>query len=485
MGPRIYPLAPATWGEGVELPVDNVVQAPLFNDFAGMAGMAHEEVLLQPNPLSGSWRVRLLGASIDDQESAQGRVIGEIDPYYRERFTDMRRVDASLLMPKTSATVAWDEAAGQFAVRVLLPPPLLAVPRNDAPDDTLTLPSGEMLVVDTSMGEYTREEITARSPGQWLVALHHIGSLVAITLGPKLLGAIRGDEATQLISYMQATHTDSQVPQLYARAVLLQGMAALDVAEPSEDNPAYPVQQLKVPDVRLAKPWSLIEFPDDTWGVSVERDHVADPGDYLHPKHTARYVSLAGIERPDSVAPTTEEFERVQVAKPQPQPVSQPVPEPQHPEPVERTDSAPEDAAPEDSAPEDTAPEDAAPEDVVPEEAVQEPAPESPSQTEAVPEPEPDDEPEIGFTPETELVPEPEFVPQVDFSQEFSVESLLASASVPKLAPEPELEPDHEPENQDDEEFFIDLDDPNLSEVEKVRLRRKQREREGGGRHRR
>lgn len=472
MGPRIYPLAPATWGEGVELPVDNVIQAPLFNDFAGMAGKAREEVLLQPNPLSGSWRVRLLGTSIDDQESAQGRVIGEIDPYYRERFTDMRRVDASLLMPKTTATVAWDQAAGQFAVRVLLPPPLLAVPRNDAPDDTLTLPAGEMLVVDTSMGEYTSEEIAARSPGQWLVALHHIGSLVAITLGPKLLGAIRGDEAQQLISFMQAARTDSQSPQLYARAVLLQGMAALDVAAPSDDNPAYPVQQLKVPDTRLAKPWSLIEFPDDTWGVSVERDHVADPSDYLRPKHTARYVSLAGVERPESVAPSTERFARVQVPQPQPQPAPEPVPTPE---------PAPE------------------PQQPVPAPEPQQPVPEP----ELVEQPEAMPEPEVEFTPETELVPEPEsalvpeadLTPTVDFSQEFSLDSLLASASVPAVAPEFDEEPGFEPEPEpapedlegfeENEDLNIDWDDPNLSEVEKVRLRRKQRARDGGGRHRR
>lgn len=302
-GPRLYPLAPSIWGEAVELPVDNVVQAPLFAEFAGRRGTSFVPVHLQPNPLTGTWRVRRL-----NQDGSQGPTLGEVARERREAFSDVRRVEASLLMPATLAQVRMEPETGQFNVTVLLPAPELAVPRNDTPDAAAVLPPGDMVVVDTAKGEYTADELAARSPGQWFVALHPIGGSVAATLGDKVLGGFDPDEAAALAEFIAGAKEP-----VYARAVLLDGMAALDIAGPEEGVQRVPA--LQVPDTRPMTPWAIVNFPDGTWAVTVERDFATDPADTVKPRHTARYVSLAGGERPANLEAPTEMFGAVVVEK--------------------------------------------------------------------------------------------------------------------------------------------------------------------------
>lgn len=300
MGPRLYPLAPSVWGQGEEIPVEHVVQAALFTDFADLRGSAFIDVLLQPNPLTGSWRVRRLSTG-----EGQGPVLGEIASQHRDRFADVMRVDASLLMPVTVAEVKLEESTGRFELSVVLPPPELAVPRNDAPANALVLPPGDMMVVDTAKGEFTAEELAARSPGQWFVALHRIGEHVAATLGDKVLGGFDSRDNETLGGFLAAAAETDEADNgaVYARVVLLDGLAALNVAGPDEGIGQVP--GLKVPDGHQrpqphhqqeqgsAAPWSLIEFPDGTWGVTVEHDYAADPGDTPHPGEAARHVTLA------------------------------------------------------------------------------------------------------------------------------------------------------------------------------------------------
>ena len=95
-------------------------------------------------------------------------------------------------------------------------------------------------------------------------------------------------------------------PEVYARAVLLDGMAGLDVGQPEEGIVLVPA--LSVPDERPRQPWSLVDFPDGSWAVTVEHDYVVDDEDVLRPLHTARYVSLAGGPRPEELAAPTEMF---------------------------------------------------------------------------------------------------------------------------------------------------------------------------------
>lgn len=314
MSSRHYPLAPSVWGNAVELPVQSLVQGALFAEFGGLRGVAFVDVALEPNPLSGTWRVRRLGGS------TAGPIIGEIAAERRAQYPDIRRVDASLLRPVTTAAVELDRASGRFRASVLLPPPPLAVPRNDTPASAIVLPPGDMMVVDTAAGEYTASELRALSPGQWFVALHRVGSTVAATLGERVLGGFSLDDATELTTFLHETHPTPEhtpdarpdtAPGVYALAVLLDGMAALNVAGPWEG--AREVPRLKVPFTRPLSPWQTIDFPDGTWGVTVERDYVMDPGTEPKPKHTARYVSLEGVARPESVAAPTEVFQRVDI----------------------------------------------------------------------------------------------------------------------------------------------------------------------------
>lgn len=296
MSARLYTLAPSVWGAALQLPVRDVVQAALFSEFAAHPGTAFIPVHLQAEPLGGGWKVR----------HTNGAAVGSLPASDRERFGDLRRVEASLLMPATLAEVYLSPATGRFEVNVLLPPPELIVPRNDAPASAVVLQPGDMVFVDTSKGEFTPEELTMRSPGQWLVALHVIGDAVAATLGDKVLGGVEWEgDPEDLVGGGS---------EVYARAVLLDGMAALDVAP---EQPAARVPALKIPDARPVTPWELIDFPDGTWAVTVLRDYAVDETDTLRPAHTSRYVSLSGEDRPDDVAAPTEMFHTVDLPEPE------------------------------------------------------------------------------------------------------------------------------------------------------------------------
>lgn len=293
MPARLYPLAPSVWGAALQLPVSDVVQAALFTEFAAHPGTAFIPVHLQADPLTGGWKVR----------RTTGAAIGSLPAVERNRFEDLRRVEASLLMPATLAEVYLSEKTGRFEVNVLLPPPELVVPRNDAPTSAVVLPPGDMVFIDTSKGEFSAEELAMRSPGQWLVALHVIGGAVAATLGEKVLGGVEWEGDLPALN-----------GEVYARAVLLDGMAALDVAGPEEGVAQLPA--LKIPDQRPVTPWELVDFPDGTWAITVQRDFAIDPQDTVRPTHTSRYVSLAGEERPDDVAAPTEMFHTVDLPEP-------------------------------------------------------------------------------------------------------------------------------------------------------------------------
>ncbi|MCP1387413.1 hypothetical protein M5J20_04320 [Corynebacterium sp. TA-R-1] len=306
MSTRLYPLAPSVWGAAEEITATGVVQALLFAEFGGHVGAAYVDVLLEPHPLTATWRVRRVGPN-----SAQGPVLGEVPAAKRARFEDTSRIDASLLRPQTTAAIALDPATGKFAVQVLLPPPVLAVPRNDVPADAVVLPPGDMVVVDTARGEYNAELLGARSPGQWFVALHRIGDSVAATLGDKVLGGFDAADAEELGYILEDTAAEAGERPVYARAFLLDGMAGISVAGPEEGLQRVPT--LKVPDQRSLSPWRVEEYADGTWGVLVDRGHVMDETEAPKPRHTARYVSLAGGERPEDLAAPTEMFGRVDI----------------------------------------------------------------------------------------------------------------------------------------------------------------------------
>lgn len=318
---RLYPLAPSVWGVGEEIQLEHIVQAPLFGEFPSLGGTAYFDVLLHPNPLTGAWRVRRLLPG-----SEQGRVLGDVPESQRERFESMRRVEASLMMPVTTCELRLDPDTGLFAASIILPAPQLAVPRNDPPAQALVLPPGDMLVVDTAVGEFSAEELEGRSPGTWFVRLHEIGGTVVAMLGDKVLGGFDDRDAATLLDYLDkvravrgagstaregAGEAAGEGTALFARAVLLNAMVALNAGSPREGLQRVPA--LKVPDSAPTAAWAFTEFPDGSWAVTVERPFATDPADAPRPRHTARYVSLTGRERPADVAAPTEMFSRVDI----------------------------------------------------------------------------------------------------------------------------------------------------------------------------
>ena len=304
---RLYSLAPSVWGAGEEIELASVIQAPLFEEFGGTRNSAFVPVLLHPNPLNGTWRVRRVGS-----DRTQGRVLGEVAAEHRQRYPEMQRIEASLLMPTTMAEIRFDNTIGLFRASIVLPPHQLAVPRNDPPEGSLVLPPGDMLVVDTAKGEFSADELVALSPGTWFVALHPLAGTVAATLNGKALGGFAPEDAAALRGFIKEAGTP-----LYARAVLIDGMAALNAGAPSEGLQTIPA--LKVPDTTPTTPWTMVDFPDGAWAITVERPFSTDPKDMVKPRHTARYVSLNGEDRPDDVAAPTQNFAKVEAPKNKPE----------------------------------------------------------------------------------------------------------------------------------------------------------------------
>lgn len=293
--PTRYPLAPAAWGTGEELPVEQLMQAALFSDFGSTKGTTFIDVTLEPNPLSGGWRVRHNGAAL-----------GHIPAWQRQRYSDMERINGSILVPATVASVHFHKETGQFDLRVILPPPQLAVPRNNAPDGAIVLPPGDMVVIDTSRGEFWADKLQALSPSQWLVGFQVMDNAdIVVTLDQRVLGVIGEDEAASVAAILDA----APATQVFARAYLLNGMAGLDIApaKEAEDPALLNVPALKVADSRPRRPWSCVDFPDGSWAVTVERSHATDPADTIYPSPGARLVSLGGsaaqADRPVQPAP--------------------------------------------------------------------------------------------------------------------------------------------------------------------------------------
>ena len=300
MAAKQYSLAPSTWGAGVEVPVDHVSQAALFSDFAGRKGTTYVDVVLEANPLNRSWRVRRRSGG-----ELPGPVLGEVAPEWRAHFDEVERVHSSFLQPATVAAVSLNTVTGRFEVHVVLPEPQLAVPRNNAPEEAAVLLPGDMLVIDTSVGEFSADELAARSPGQWFVGLLPIDGTALATLDGRVLGAIAGPDGEAVLEWLAGFPNGG----LWARAVVLDGMAALDAGAPDEGTESIPA--LSAAPQRRPEPWQLIEFPGGGWAVTVERDFATDPADAVMPKHTARYVSLGGGARPEDIAAPTEMFGRV------------------------------------------------------------------------------------------------------------------------------------------------------------------------------
>lgn len=256
-----YVLSPSAWGAAEELPVDNLVQAFLFSDFAAATGTSYIAVSLQPDPLSGAWRVRY-----------RGGVLGEVGAAERGLFPDVQAVHAAGLLPETLAGVRLDRTTGLFEATVFLPPAPLAVPRNDAPHASRVLPAGDMVPVDSSSGDYSAAEIAEASPGQWIVGLRVLDGVVVVTLGPRVLGHVPEEDSRVIGPALGGSSGGT----FSARAYFLEGMVGLDL----DTGASSPSAAAALPGLgarRAPHPGAVVtEFPDGTWAVSVAREEATD-----------------------------------------------------------------------------------------------------------------------------------------------------------------------------------------------------------------
>lgn len=285
----VYPLAPSTWGAGEEITVTDVLQSPLFAEFGGTRHTSYVPVALEPNAVEESWRVRRLGHG----------VVGEISQFDRARYVDLERIHQSQLLPLTLAAVKFDAEEGKFAVDVILPPPQLAVPRNNAGLHSLVLPSGDMAIIDTERGEFSADQLASFAPGQWFVGLKAAGSDVVVTLGERVLGCVSAADADDVRTILfDAPSTDNEVT--VARAFFLDGMAALDIADYAETtDPRW----LRVPDLAQSgadsgKAFETVQFPDGSWAVTVDRSRAATPS---RPRTSATDADPAPLVDMDAV----------------------------------------------------------------------------------------------------------------------------------------------------------------------------------------
>lgn len=259
-----------------------VVQSVLYTDIASTFGTTYVEVYLEPDPLSRGWRVRC--------PRCGGSVIGEIAAPYRAAYPSLQRVHSSGLVPSTVAGVRLDAARGLFNVDVFLPPEPVAVPRNNVPAGAAVLPPGDMVVVDTSAGEFSAPELEFRSPGQWLVGLVTVGDAVVVTLDGTVLGTADINLAGDGVAY--------------ARAHIVEAMVGLDIGEPEPNPPAVPA--LTAPPPEREGAWEAMDFPDGGWAVTVGRDNAIDAGDLPDPAAGARRVRSPSAPAPSvDFTPTT------------------------------------------------------------------------------------------------------------------------------------------------------------------------------------
>ncbi|MEX3505437.1 hypothetical protein [Corynebacterium sp. LK2510] len=285
MGSARYLLSPSVWGMAVEVRVDKLVQASLFTDFGASPTMHFEEVWLVPDPVGGTWRVHY-----------RGGVVGEISADARAQFPDIDRVHNAARVPHTIAGIMLNER-GLFDATVFLPPTDLAVPRNNAPATARVLPPGDMYVVDATTGEFSAPELEAASPGQWLVGLTEVSGTVVATLDGRVLGSLSADDSAEVAAVLRAD------TPTFARAFAVDAMVGLDLAAEAsgaEPLPALPPLPPLPSDAAAHDPESpaVVEFPDGTWAITVERDDAVGEEGILTPSPGARQVITSSGRAP-------------------------------------------------------------------------------------------------------------------------------------------------------------------------------------------
>lgn len=297
-----YPLAPFALGGGTELSVGNLVDATLF-ERAGTPNPhepVHTTVELEPDPLTGAWRVRW--------PEAHGGIIGEISAEERAPYGSVDTLHEAGLVPSAQATITFDPLTATHRVVVHLAPPALCVPRNNLLPGALLLPGtipGESPVyVHVADGEFTAAETMLMSPGQWLVGLHLHEQTVVVTCGGRVLGTLDSYQAGPVREKLAAFF--AQGSDVKARAWAVDGTISVDVTRAAGAFPVRTLPPLPLPagpeiDVPTAE---VYQFADGTLGITVDLASAIDPEDWVVARPGARTVAPVHPAKTDHDAPT-------------------------------------------------------------------------------------------------------------------------------------------------------------------------------------
>ncbi|MHA2788619.1 hypothetical protein ACXZ66_05665 [Corynebacterium sp. S7] len=270
-----YLVAPVALNQYRRLPVDDVLQAPLFAQFTPTEEEVFVPVTLAADPVKGTWRVRW-----------EFGILGEVSKELREEYPEMVRVSSSGFLPETLAGIRIE--GSQLFVDVLLPPPELAVPRNNVTEDTRVLPPGGAFEVDTATGEFDEDELQVLSPGQWLLILTQMGDQLIATLDGRVLGTVSGDAGTELLSFIHSVQNDDPGAPVAGRAYFQDLSVTIDASRPHGDSEH--VAPLQVPDARPRSTYRVNQLEDGTVMVTVAHALATDPDDEANPREGARIV---------------------------------------------------------------------------------------------------------------------------------------------------------------------------------------------------
>lgn len=283
-----YPLAPTALGGGNELSVGDLVAATLF-EHAGTPASdepLHTTVELEPDPVTGEWRVRW--------PVAHGGIIGSISSADRAAYRSIDTLHSAGLVPSAHARISFDGLTAVHRVVVQLAPPTMCVPRNNLLPGALLLPGtvpGEAPVyVHVANGEFTAAETMLMSPGQWLVGLHLHEHTVVVTCGGRVLGTLDGKQAGPVREKLAALF--AQGSDVKARAWAVDGSISVDVTRTPGMFPVRTLPPLPLPagpeiDIPSAE---VFEFADGSIAVTVDLRSAIDPEDWVQPRPGGRTV---------------------------------------------------------------------------------------------------------------------------------------------------------------------------------------------------
>lgn len=284
-----YPLAPSALGGGTELSVGSLIAATLF-EHAGTPAPdepLHTTVELDPDPLTGAWRVRW--------PVAHGGIIGEISASDRAPYRSVDTLHEAGLVPTAQAFISFDRTTASHRVVVQLAPAAMCVPRNNLLPGALllpgTLPGEDSVYVHVADGEFTAAETMLMSPGQWLVGLHLHGRTVVVTCGGRVLGTLDPAQAGPVREKLAALF--AQGSDVKARAWAVEGSISVDVTRTPGSFPVRTLPPLPLPagpeiDIPSAE---VYQFADGSLVVTVDLASAIDPEDFVHPREGARTVA--------------------------------------------------------------------------------------------------------------------------------------------------------------------------------------------------